>query len=903
MAAARSRPSRSRPAWSLVLRALREARGLTQDGWALSLAVSTATAGRWEAGAAVPNERAESALITLCVEHGLFRTYPSGPLAGAFTADRLRALLAEARLELGNAEPAKRRTAREDTEGAAPHPERGAAGATDGAGFRVSAESLRLLPGVIEQPLTRCIDREQETELLERWLGEQRLVTITGPGGCGKTRLALHVAGRLAGRFRDGATFIDLSQVQEPEQVAAVIAHTLGLRELPGQSPLDALKLALGDARRLLVLDNCEQALAAAPTIAGLLRACPGLVALATSRAPLHLAGEQELPLEPLALPMAIGHTTAMGSAPPTTDAPHLDIAPDAIPAIIAAPAITLFVERARAVNPAFALDAANAGDVVALCRALDGLPLAIELAAARMKMLPAAALRGRLTGTGSPDLALISGGPADLPHRHRALRTAMECSYQLLSSAEQRCFAVLAVFRGSFSLEIAEKVCAGLVSEAPPILDLLTSLVDQSMVARRGEVQGEPRFGLLETVRAYAAEKLRELGLEAKARAAHLNCFARHTTPLFMELLGPKQVEIMERLEHDLDNIRAALAFSLAEPQYSSQGLGIAAALGRFWWRGHLVEGCDWLARLLDGDRAAGPLRPLALLSAAQLGIYARPAAAAHWLEECVRLGEPMGLTTITATAKVMRAATLAYQGERELPARLAAEALAEARALGQDAVLWSVLYWYGSWAAIAGERETAVAAWEEQAAALRATGDRVLVAAPLGRLGDMALLGRDYAAARRYCEESAELWRQSGDNAGAAQSLASLGYVELAGEHYDAALHRFRHSLAAARRSGSLIAMSIAVRGLAATFAQRDGAGERALALLRAVEAIDARIAPTVATRLRDEFAASPGALHAQFAASPSGVAVTQPSMSLDEAVALALGEGFDEQSTPPS
>ena len=423
-------------------------------------------------------------------------------------------------------------------------------------------------------PRTSFVGREREQADVDELLLTSRLVTLTGPGGTGKTRLALRAAADQIERFADGVVFVDLSAVTDPSVVPARIASTLGLREEPGRDRIEQLADHLGRRRILLVLDNLEQVGDAAPAIDRLLTGAPGLTILATSRVPLHLSGEQEYPIHPLRLP------------DPT---PAADVS-----ALAACESVMLFAQRASSVDPGFRVNPENAAAIAEITRRVDGLPLAIELAAAHLKMFGPQALLNRL----EQRLPMLTGGPADAPERHRTVRAAIEWSHDLLDAEGRRLFARLAAFRGGFGLDAAEVVCrAGL---GVSVIEGLASLVDASLVRRERDRDGAARFGMLETIHEYATERLAASHEEPGIRQRH----ADHVLDLTLEaepnLLGEDRNRWVQRLEQEHDNIGAALDWAVAGGD-AETALRTAAALWRFWQgRGDLAEGRASLERLL---------------------------------------------------------------------------------------------------------------------------------------------------------------------------------------------------------------------------------------------------------------------------------------------------------------
>ena len=445
----------------------------------------------------------------------------------------------------------------------------------------VGAADEAPLAGAVPVPVTPLLGREQETGAVEELVtGEAvRLVTLTGPGGVGKSRLMVEAARQLGPGFADGARFVALASVSATDLVAAAIAAGLGLNTSAGRLITD-LESYLRPRRLLLALDNFEQVIGAAPLLIELLGTAPGLVVLVTSRTVLRLSGEHEFPVSPLPVPPAgIGRDPA-------------DLQRYA--------SVSLFVERAQSVAPGFELTGANAGAVAEICRRLDGLPLAIELAAARVRLLPPQALASRL----DQRFSLLTGGARDLPERQRTLRNTLDWSYGLLSASEQALFARLGVFAGPFSLPAAEAVCApgeGQGGGPGQVMEMLGSLVESSLVGAEARAD-EPRFSLLETIRDYARERLAGGGGWMQAHDRHAAYFQALAEPSGAELAGPGQLPWVARLETEHDDLLAAMSW-LVDQGHLDQATHLFLMTWRFWWlRGHLAE----LARLGD-DIAAG--------------------------------------------------------------------------------------------------------------------------------------------------------------------------------------------------------------------------------------------------------------------------------------------------------
>jgi predicted ATPase len=428
------------------------------------------------------------------------------------------------------------------------------------------------LAGALPVPPTRLVGREQEVAAVEALVnsGGARLVTLTGPGGSGKSRLAVEAAGQLRPGFADGVRFIELASVLSPDLVPGAIAAGLGLNTSGGRLRTDLMSY-LGPRRLLLALDNFEQVADAAPLLAGLLATAPGLKILVTSRSVLRLSGEHEFPVPPLPLPPA-------GAAPdPKTAGQYASV--------------QLFTERAQAVAPGFRLTSQNAGTVAEICRRLDGLPLAIELAAARLRLLPPKALLARL----SDRMGVLTGGPRDAPERQRTLQNTLDWSFALLSPGEQAMFARLGVFVGPFSLPAAEAVCgdAGFPGPAQPpgpLLDTLNVLVESSLVQPETPDE-QPRFGLLETIREYTLGRLRDGDAWQEAHDRHAAYFAALAKPAESELRGEGQLAWLNRLETETGNLSAAL-FWLMDQDRLNEAITFIWMTWRFWFlRGHLGE------------------------------------------------------------------------------------------------------------------------------------------------------------------------------------------------------------------------------------------------------------------------------------------------------------------------
>ena len=523
------------------------------------------------------------------------------------------------------------------------------------------------LAGAVPVPATPLVGRDDDVAAVCDLVRAEgvRLVTLTGPGGVGKSRLAVEVAQRVGAGFADGVRFVELGPVRAAELVTAAIAAALGLDTSGGALGTD-LKSYLRGRRLVLVLDNFEQVMGAAPVVAELLGAAPGVVALVTSRMVLRLSGEHEFPVPPLPVPQ----TGAGGDAAE----------------VRRWASVRLFVERAQAASAGFELTSGNAGAVAEICRRLDGLPLAIELAAARVRLLPPQALLARL----DDKLGLLTGGARDLPERQRTLRNTLDWSFDLLSAVEQALFARLGVFAGTFDLPAAEAV--GAAGPADPgraghVMDTLGSLVDSSLV-RPQTRDGEPRFGLLETIREYALERLRDGADWREAHNRHAAHFRALAEPAPAELQGPGQLAWLDRLETEHGNLGAAMSW-LVEQDQPEPAIQLSWATWRFWWlRGHAEELVASYGDMLAKSEHLPPRQRALALSGAGFGLFASgdQATAQPLLEQSLPLYRQAGDMLGAATTAAMLGHLLALQHQDTRASELLEQTLAPLREAGND-------------------------------------------------------------------------------------------------------------------------------------------------------------------------------------------------------------------------
>ena len=574
-------------------------------------------------------------------------------------------------------------------------------------------------------PATPLVGRLRELEELTTILAAEgaRLVTLTGPGGTGKTRLAVAVAADLAGSYPNGIFFVPLAPVSDAGLVTQAIAQELGVTERPGEQLERTLARALEDRTLLLVLDNFEQVLAAAPTIADLLAGTRGVAVLATSREPLKIRGEREYAVAPLA----------------------------------ADEALALFVQRARAVRADFSLDG-DEGLARAICERLDGLPLAIELVAARVKLLSLAAIAERVDTC----LTFVASSRRDLPERQRTLRGAIEWSYELLDADERALFARLAVFSGGWTLEAAETVCAADV-------DALASLLDKSLLVRTAD-----RFSMLATIREYAREQL--------AASDDADAFARAHAEHFLEVAvqaeasfdGPDQVEALERLEREHDNFRAALAWSLEADH--SLAVRLAGALGGFWYRHtHVVEGADWLERAVAVDDGRDPIALARVVH--NLGVLSDlrrdEAAARYWLEAEVKLMRDGDDAPRLARALNSLAIVTRNGGDLPRARELLSESLRMREEVGDPGPISVTTCGLGMVAFDEGNLDEAEACFAKSMAIDRERGDAAGIAVNAGNLAWLALARDEPERAAPLIEQALGGFLEVGDREGLAEAL----------------------------------------------------------------------------------------------------------------------------------
>ncbi|MBV9131141.1 MAG: helix-turn-helix domain-containing protein [Chloroflexi bacterium] len=621
---------------------------------------------------------------------------------------------------------------------------------------------------------------------------EVRLLTLIGPGGVGKTRLALEIAAHAGPGYRDGAVFIDLAPVHDARLVAATIARALEVRESGGHSAQDLLRLHLAERQLLLVLDNFEHLLEAAPLVADLLAGCVGLKVLATSRSALRLRAEHRMVVAPL----AVAETT------------------QPLEAIAAAPAVQLFVQRAQAVRSDFALTATNAADVARICRRLDGLPLAIELAAVHADVLQPGALLRRLEHR----LAGLPSGAADLPERQRTLRTTLTWSYDLLEPAAQALLARLSVFLGGCTVEAAQAVWA--LDGPADVLDPLSWLIGNSLVRHDGDP--EPRVRLLETIREYAAEQLSQRGEQEAVRARHAEYFLIWAEAGAGRAEGPDAAAWFDALEPECENLHAALDW-LAEHGAALDALRLAHAIAPFWiQRGPVHEARTRLTRLLEVPGSDGTsVRAAALLDAALLAWAQADYAAEQQLAEAAvaafgAAGDASGSAQALADLAAANCNAGAYALARELAQRVLATQPDQHRR-----PYWRALMVLANSARDEADFGTAARYYHQVLARAQRAGDGEWVGHALGCLGWMAFYAGDTQDARAWHGQALEVRRARGQRREIAVSLTGLAHVALASRDANHARALYAQSLAVHREVGNQWGLAMVLEGCAATAA----------------------------------------------------------------------------------
>ena len=631
---------------------------------------------------------------------------------------------------------------------------------------------------------TPLINRENEFKTLSELLLREdiRLVTLTGTGGTGKTRLALEVASTMISEFSSGVFLVSLAHVTEASFVPPAIVSTLGIIEKPGKRIEETLMEFLRGKQMLLLLDNFEQAIASATFVAALLHECPRLKILVTSREPLHVTGEHELPIPTLAVPAKAG--TAIAKQ------------------IMEYASVALFVQRAQAIRSDFSVTVENATVVAAICTKLDGLPLALELAAARIRVLSPDALLSRL----EKRLDLLRGGPRDTPVRHQTMRNTIEWSYDLLTEEDKKLFRRLSAFSGSFSFDAAREVCMTQLESDEDALEKLERLVEKSLLLSEGRGD-EIRFRMLATIREFAAESLALSSESEEITRGYADYFVALAEQAELGLRGPEQGTWLRRLESEHDNLRAALRWSL-ENGRTELSLRFCSALWYFWYiHGYWTEGREWIARALGDEAKTSPrLRANALLGAGTLAAFQYDVAKARSLlgdslAISRKLGDKEGIgRTLNVLGMIAR-----NQGDFTKGQELHEECLAIFRELGDKWGVATVLNSLGVGLRYQSRYDEAIDIHRQSLDLFREIGDKRSIARALANLGSILIRKQEYDRASRLLEESLSLYLELGDKIGIADSLCEHGALARRQRDYDTAAKWFNRALILFKEIGS--------------------------------------------------------------------------------------------------
>ena len=656
-------------------------------------------------------------------------------------------------------------------------------------------ERLASLPANLPEPASPLLGREADLAALTELVGEHRVVTITGPGGIGKTRTAIELSRRLAPEFLDGVCFVPLADVRDASEVVPALAEALDVKEAEGRSLSRGVGDLIGEKKALLLLDNLEQVIDSAGAIAVIVAACPQLRLLVTSRAPLRIGAEREYHLEPLAVPPSDAEATVL----------------------LNYPAVALFRERARAVNPAFEVTADNAAAVAEVCRRLDGLPLAIELAASRIRLLTPKALLERLQHA----LDALIGGRRDLPARHQALRATIDWSHSLLSAVEQRLFRRLAVFPTGATFEAIEAICA-----EPPgsIFEDLESLVEKALVTLQGD-----RFSMLQTIRDFAIERLIASGETDDIHGRHSDYYAGLASVVGAGIEGTEQLSWVERGIADEANLLAAFDDLVARASAGEEAAAerAMASFGDLWmyWhvRGKHLSARDVAARILAASRAArsrGRARLLLTAGLADWTLRHYERANELWAEASQIATELDDRPTMANAATCLAVGQIGFNLDKALT--WAARAIELARDLEYPFALSQALGFDGILRTVAGDPDAARSSYEAALAIQEPRDDQEGAGISLGGLAQLAGMRGEAALAIELYERSRAAFEAVGDRAEEARVLGECAWIYLAQGNADMARRRFRDSARAYDDVGSVPGVGMSMLGLAAVQAQ---------------------------------------------------------------------------------
>ncbi len=737
--------------------------------------------------------------------------------------------------------------------------------------------SLDAHPHNLPIQLTSFIGRAPEIAEVKRLLGSARLVTLTGSGGAGKTRLALQVAADVVDGYPDGVWLAEFASIADPALVPKTVASSLNVPEQPGRDMMETLVDALRPKALLLLLDNCEHLLAACRDLAAaLLRKCPQVRILATSQEGLGVPGETFWRVPSLSVPEDLDHL------PPSEELVLYD-------------AVRLFVDRAVAIAPEFMVTRENAPAVARICHQLDGIPLAIELAAARVKVLAVEQIVARLDDR----FRLLTGGSRMVLPRQQTLRAAVDWSYDLLSETERGLLRRLSVFAGGWTLEAAEGICTGEGMEASNVLDLLTQLVDKSLVVvERSE--GETRYHLLETVRQYSADRLMESDEAADVRTRHLNWYmamGEGAYPDLLESRSRRRETTLKRLRTEHDNLRGALAWSLQTN--AEVGLALAGALGQFWnASSQYEEGRAWLTTVLGRTKRIPSLARVRALRFAGLlaWVQGEYSEAAILSEEGLTLARQIQNREHTAGLLYVLGVANRDAGNYERAARLLEEGQGLYQELGDTEHAADMMRHRGRLAANQGDYPLASALLERALDLYRETGSKNGIAYTLLQLGVVRRYQNDHAQAVDLIEESLAIFRGLGATEGMVHALNGLARVLRQSGQHERALRLYTESLTLSRACGVKLAIQGCFYGMASVNASQGQPG-RAARLFAAAEVLRGGIGYALPAHDRDEYAGTVTAIHATMGDVAFATAWAKGrAMTLEQAIEYALGAETD-------
>lgn len=714
-------------------------------------------------------------------------------------------------------------------------------------------------------------------------LAMTRLLTLTGAGGSGKTRLALEVARNIIEAYPDGAWLVELAPLSEEVLVPKAVAEALGVPERPTEPLADTLTDVLRSRQLLLILDNCEHLLEATVRLVDLLLdSCPRLRMLATSREALGVQGEIRWPVPPLSAPKLQGTPSSEKLA--------------------GYESVRLFVERARGRDPAFSLSPQNAPAVAEICGRLEGIPLAIELAAARVGMLSSEQISERLGSS----LQLLTRGDRTAVPRHRTLRGTLTWSHDLLLESERVLFSRLSAFAGGWTLVAAEEVAAGEGVGEGEILDLLAGLVEKSLVVAKGSDEWGMRYRLLEPVRQYALEKLEQSGEAEDIKRAHAEYFLALAEDAEPQVFGPRDVEWLERLEEEHDNMRAALSWALEQAE-AELGLRLAAALQPFWEaRGHYGEGRRWLEEALGkegptpGTVRAKALHAVGRIAHAQNDTYRSEAA----VQEGIELSAEVEIgRSLAASFRRMLGYAARIRGDYERAKELAEESLTLSRQANDKVRMADALLELGANSNFLGDREQGRELLEEGIAICREAGYAWRLGDLLSSLGYFLLLDGEYERGAVLNEEAAALFRERGFKGNLQYTLDNLGWAALLGGDHERARTSYQESLTLCKELGDRLIAAESLEGMACVFAA-EGVAEQAAILFGAARALREAVGyqhTPEEDALREPYLRA--ARSRLDGASWEEVLADGQAMQLDGAIEYALGEAAPSTTTPSS